>query len=215
MSKDNELPDLSQKGINVEAVAAKALEDEQVLQALLDGISPVSKKNAIRSNSYEALMCLAGDHPTVLFPHWGYFVELLDSDNKFSAYCAVHLVAALAQADVEGRFEIIFDAFYNLLDDESVMIAGHVAGLSGKIAGAKPDLQLRITEKLLSINATHFEQGHKDMLKSYIIESFDVYFEEANDQETIIEFVRQQLDCSSPKTRKVAKRFLKKWEREA
>jgi hypothetical protein len=212
--KDSELPDLSQKDINVETVAARALEDERVLHTLLDGISPESKKNAIRSNSYEALMCLAGDHPTVLFPHWGYFVELLESDNKFSAYCAVHLVAALAEANVEGRFETIFDTFYNLLDDESVMIAGHIAGLSGKVAKAKPDLQPRITQKLLGIDETHFEQGHKDLLKSYAIESFDVYFEEANNQETIIEFVRQQLDCSSPKTRKVAKRLLKKWEGE-
>ena len=117
MSKDNELPDLSQKGINVEAVAAKSLEDERVFQILLDGISPVSKKHAIRGNSYEALMCLAGGHPTVLFPHWNYFIDLLESNNKFSAYCAVHLVAALAEADVEGRFETIFGTFYNLLDN--------------------------------------------------------------------------------------------------
>lgn len=215
MSKDNELQDLSQKDINIETVAAKALENERVLQMLLNGISPVSKKHAIRGNSYEALMCLAGDHPTVLFPHWDYFVELLESNNKFSAYCAVHLIAALSETDVEDRFEAIFDAFYNLLNDESVMIAGHIAGLSGKVAKAKPDLQPRITEKLLSIDATHFEQGRKDMLKSYAIESFDTYFEEAEHRETIIEFVRQQLDCSSPKTRKVAKRFLQKWEREA
>ena len=209
------MPDLSQKGADVESIAEKALADERVLLQLLEGISPRSKKHAIRGNSYEALMCLAGERPERLFPYWGTFVELLGSDNRFSVYCAVHLIAALVEADEEGRFEAIFDIFYSLLDDESVMIAGHVAGLSGKVAGAKPELQPRITEKLLGIDATHFEQGHKDMVKSYAIESFDAYFEEAKDRETIIEFVRQQLDCSSPKTRKVAKRFLKKWEREA
>ena len=47
-----------------------------------------------------------------------------------------------------------------------------------------------------------------DLIKGYAIESFGEYFEEARDKDRIIEFVRQQLNSKSPKTRKIAKKFL-------
>lgn len=208
----NDLPDLGRKDADIAAIVQRALQDERVLQALLDGISPERKKDAIRNNSHKALMRLAEDAPQMLFPRWDTFVRMLGSDNKFSVACAVHLIAALAEVDEEGRFEAIFDTYYALLDDESVMVAGHVAGLSGGIAVAKPGLQRRITRRLLGVGATHFEQGHKDLVKSYVIESFDAYFAEAEDREEIVAFVRRQLDCESPKTRKMARQMLKKWE---
>lgn len=207
----SELPDLSEKGVDIEAVAERALENERVLLQLLEGISPDAKKTTIRNNSFNTLMLLAERHPEVLFSRWDYFVELLQSDNSFSQYPAVHIIATLVEADEDDRFDAIFDSYYSLLDDESVMIASHVAGVSGKIAQAKPKLQTRITKRLLNIDATHFEPGRKDLIKSYAIESFDAYFEEAENQEEIVEFVRRQLDCTSPKTRKSAKRFLRKW----
>ena len=207
----SELPDLSEKGVDIEAIAERALENERVLLQLPEGISPHAKKTTIRNNSFKALMLLAERHPEVLFPRWDYFVELLKSDNSFSQYPAVHIIATLVEADEDDRFDAIFDTYYSLLDDESVMIASHVAGVSGKIAQAKPKLQTRITKRLLNIDATHFEPGRKDLIKSYAIESFDAYFEEAENKEEIVEFVRRQLDCTSSKARKSAKSFLRKW----
>jgi len=51
------------------------------------------------------------------------------------------------------------------------------------------------------------------LVKGDIIEAFDEYFEEAEDKREIIEFVKEQLKCDSPKTRKIAAKFLEKWER--
>lgn len=207
----NQSLDLSKKDIDPQITAEKALHDEQVFSALLEGLSPATKKTTIRNNGFKALMLLAKSHPDVLFPHWDYLVELLKSDNSFSQYPAVHLIATLVPADREGRFDAILDVYYDRLDDESVMIAGHIAGVSGQIARAKPHLRARITKKLLNIDATHFEQERKDLIKGYAIESFDEYFEESGLRERIIEFARAQLDCTSPKTKKIAKKFLKKW----
>jgi hypothetical protein len=205
-------PDLSQKELDIEAVATQALADERILPELLDGISPESKKNIIRTNSFNTLLILAKQHPEVLFPRWDYLVELLQSNNGFSQYPAIHLIAALAPSDDAQRFEAIFDTFYSLLNDKSVMVAGHVAGVSGQIATAKPHLQTKITERLLTIDDTHHEQERKDLIKARAIESMDAYFETTEKKDDIIAFVRAQLDCASPKTRKVAKTFLKKWK---
>ena len=52
------------------------------------------------------------------------------------------------------------------------------------------------------------------MIKGYAIESFSQYFGEAGDKKKIMEFVRKQLNSKSPKTKKLAKEFLEKWENE-
>jgi len=91
------------------------------------------------------------------------------------------------------------------------MTAGHLASISGKIAKAKPELQSKITGKLLNIDNTH-KGKQKELIKAYAIEAFDDYYKEAENKNKIIEFVKKQLESSSPKTRKKAEEFLEKWE---
>jgi hypothetical protein len=204
--------DLTKKSTHPDLLAEKALEDDELLQALLRGVSPDVKKQALRENCSQALLYMAEQWPEMLLPHWEYFVGLLKSDNGFSKYVAIHVVALLVPLDKKGSFEKAFNVFYGLLDDDSVMVASHAAGVSGSIAKAKPNLQSKITKRMLGIGESHFEASRQDLIKSYIIDAFDQYFEGSKDKAKIIEFVRQQVNSSSPKTRKLSKEFLKKWD---
>jgi hypothetical protein len=196
-----------------ETMAQHALHHERALHDLLDGISPKTQKSVIRESSSKAILYLSARHPEVLLPHWAYFVKLLRSDNGFSKYVAIHTIANLVTAGDEGRFEKAFNAFYKLLDDESVMVASHVAGVSGQIARAKPQLRSKITQRLLGIPQTHFPVERQALITSYALLSLDEYFADAaaRDQERMLAFAYQRLDCASPKTRKLAKDFIKKW----
>jgi len=203
------LPDLGKKSVSVESVAKKALKDKEVLSELLEGI--LSKKDTIRHNSFKALLLIGEEHSEVLYPKWDFFVNMIDSDNAYWKLIAVRIIANLTKADTENKFEKIFDKYYDLFND-SVIVAGHLAANSGKIAKAKPKLQTKITNKLLNIDKT--KQKHKDLVKASVIEAFDEYFEEVENKEKILQFVKDQLKCKSPKTRKKAKEFMKKWELE-
>jgi hypothetical protein len=202
------LSNLDDKNVNIESVANKALKDEEVLSELLGNLK--IKKETVRFNSFNALLLITEKHPGALYPKWDFFADMLDSDNTYRKFIAVHLIANLTKIDTENKFEKIFDEYYNLLND-SVIVAGHITALSGKIAKAKPKLQLKITNKLLNIDKTN--QKHKDLIKAGAIESFSEYFEETKNKERIIGFVNAQLNCESPKTRKIAKQFLKKWDK--
>ena len=206
------LPDLSRKSIDVEGVAKKVLKDEKVLSELLEGI--LSKKETIRSNSFKVLLFLSEKRPKVLYPEWDFFAKLLSSDNTYHKYIAIYIIANLTRIDTKNRFEKMFNKYYNSLNDKSVIPAAHVAGNSGKIARVKPKLQPKITNKLLNIEKTHHHPERRDLIKSYAIESFSEYFEEAKNKKKIIEFVKRQSKSRSPKARKKAKEFLKKWDRE-
>jgi len=197
------------KSIDVESVAKEAIKDDNVLAELLAGI--LSKKETIRYNSFKILLLISEEHPELLCPKWDFFVDLLESDNTYHKYITIYIIANLVRLDKENNFEKIFDKYYNLLNDKSIIPAGHVAGNSGKIARARPELQVKITDKLLSIDETHHEPERRELIKGYAIESFSEYFEEAKNRREIIEFVRKQLNSKSPRTRKKAKEFLEKW----
>jgi len=198
-------------------MADQALRSERGLNDLLNGISPKTQKSVIREGSSKAVLLLSEQHPEILLPHWAHFTKLLRSDNGFSKYVAIHVIANLVTAGDEGRFEKTFNTFYKLLDDESVMVASHVAGVSGQIAKAKPALQSKITHRLLDIDKTHFAADRRALIISYAMTSFDQYFADADarDQERILAFAHQQLECGSPKTRKLAKDFVTTWEQPA
>jgi len=198
--------DLSKKSVNVESVAKKALKDKKVLSELFTGI--LSKNDTSRYNCFKVLHLISGLHPEALYHEWDFFADWIDSDNAYQRLIAVRMIANLIRADTENKFERILDKYYNLLND-SVIVAGHLTANSGKIAKAKPKLQTKITNKLMNIDKT--KQKHKDLVKAGAIEAFDEYFEEAENKEKILEFVKEQLNCESPKTRKKARVFLKKW----
>jgi hypothetical protein len=189
--------------------AELAVKDEKVIQELLDGV--LSKKDAVRYGSFKALNILSEKHPEKLYGKWDFFADLMRSDNTHHKYIAIYIIANLTKADDQNKFEKLFDAYYGLLGDKSVIPPAHVAVNSGKIALAKPKLQTEITNRLLDIDAT--VQKHKDLVKASAIEAFDAYFKKSKDQERIIEFVKAQLNCESPKTRKMAAAFLKKWSK--
>ncbi len=203
------MPELNDKNMDVEAMAKKAVKDDAVLSLLLENLK--TKNETVRYNSSKVLNLLSEENPEVLYPKWDVFVELLVSDHTYWKLSVIPLLANLTRIDTEDRFGRIFDEYFSLLDDKSMIPAVWIAANSGKIAKAKPELQTRITKKLLTIDQTHHHPERRDLIKGSAIESFDEYFEEAKDQKEILEFAQKQLNCKSPKTVKIAKDFVKKW----
>jgi hypothetical protein len=101
--------------------------------------------------------------------------------------------------------------YYGMLNDKSVIPAAHAVTNSRKIAKAKPELEPKTTDKLLSVDTTHHEPHHRELIKSRAMDASNEYFEQAEEKQRILEFVTKQLDSKSPKTREQAKEFLKSW----
>jgi hypothetical protein len=195
--------------VSAKKLAKKAIKDKELLPELLRGI--LSKEDKTRYMSFRALMNICEGQPDLLYPYWDHFVDLLDRENTHSKYIGSYLVASLAAVDRDNKFEEIFDKYYSLLDDKSIIPAAHVARNSGKIVRAKPELEPKITGILLNIDATRHEPRHKELIKSEAIATFNEYFEVAKNRERIIEFVKQQAKSKSPKARTNAKKFLETW----
>ncbi|MFC2010116.1 hypothetical protein ACFLUL_00870 [Chloroflexota bacterium] len=200
------LPEMNDKNANIQRVAEEALKDAKLLSELLDGLK--SKKETFRYNCFKVLDLISEEHGDMLYPEWDTFVEQLNSDNTYWKLSGLQLIANLTKVDTENKFEEIFDRYYHLLDDRSMITAVYIARNSGKIVRTKPELESSITDKLLNIDETHHDPERRDLIKSGVIEAFGEYYELASDKGRIVEFVRHQLDSKSPKTKKLARAFL-------
>jgi len=197
----------NEKDPDLEEAIQLAMTDGEALQEMLRGI--VSKHDVYRYNCFKVLFQISETEPMILYPEWDYFVGLLDSSNSYHRSISLRIIANLTSVDTEKRFDDIFDPYFDLLDDEKVITARYLAGSAAAIAQHKPYLQARITKKLLGIDDTHHEEGRKDLIKGDIIQTFESFFEDSSDKEEILAFVEAQVKSSSPRTRKIAKSFLK------
>ena len=205
------LSDLSKKSVSVESIAKKIVKNKELLDDLLECVS--SDKAVIKYKSLKVINFLSEKQPQMLYPKWDFVVKLLDNDNTFLRTIGVSIIANLANVDTENKFEKIFNKFYSLLEDESMINAANIAGRSGMIAKAKPQLQDRITNELLGIDKTHHGSECKNIIKGKIILSFEEYFDKYEEKDKIIKFVRNELNNTRSATSKKAEKFLKKWDK--
>jgi len=205
------LEDIDKKSVSVESIAKKVVNDKKLLDDLKENAS--SDNAAIKYKSLKVLMYLGEQQPNILYPEWDFFVKLLDSGNTFLRTIGSTVIANLTRVDTENKFENIFDKYYSLLEDESMINAANIAGYSGIIAKAKPHLQNKITDKLIDIDNTRHSSECKNIIKGKAILSFYEYIGEVEDKTKIIQFVKNELKNPRSATKKKAEKFLKKWEK--
>jgi len=157
---------LMQAEVDVKNHLRNVIKGEKLLTDFLEGI--LSKKNEIRYESYKILLHISEVYPKVLYPKWEFLAVLLDSSNHYHRFIAINLLANLTSVDIKNEFDAIFDRFFSNIDCDKTMVAGHAVLNSVKISREKPNLQKKITYKLLNIDKMHCGK-HNDLMKAYEI----------------------------------------------
>jgi hypothetical protein len=190
--------------------AQQAITDTTLQTILLQNLQ--SKNDDLRTTSFKTLLFVSEQQPQVLYHYWEYFTTLLHSTNNYHKLIAIHLIANLIPVDTKHKFDVLFDDYFRIFNDNRTMTSGHLATVAGIIAKTQPQYQKQITKILLNINQ-YYTGNQLELIKAYIITAFNDYFDQTQDKEKIITFVRNQLHSTSPKTRKKAEEFLQKWDR--
>lgn len=171
-----------------------------------------SNNDKVRSKHFDFLYPLSDSNPELLYPYWNLFVEMLRKPEVSNKYYAIHLLANLIRVDKENRFEEIFDFWFNdLLNFESPVVSPHIAEKSGLIVKARPELEERVTPILLNITNTS-KCRHLDLQKVYVLSALDIYFDTITDKSKVTNFIKEQLNSRSSKTRKKAQELVKKYK---
>ena len=199
---------LQLKEINPDSYAEKLITNSELISQYLDGL--LSKNETYRYNCFKVLNVVSEKKPELLYPHWDFFIDHLNSDNNYHQMSAVILIANITAVDKEQKFEDIFDYFYSILKSEKTIVPIYIIKSSGKIIRYKPHLEGKIIDLLIDIEKIHPDR-QIELVKSAVIESFSEIFNKSSKKDEIISFVKNQLNSTSPKTKKAAKDFLCKW----
>ena len=170
-----------------------------------------SNKEKFRSKAFNTLLKISDANPLDLYSEWDRIIGILKKEEVSNKYVAIPLIANLVSVDKDKKFDRLFNEFYDFLNHESPVVSPHIAGKSGKIINAKPYLQKKILERLLTTDKKS-KCRHKELLKAYVIDALDECFASVAEKEKDIKYVEKQTSSESPKTKKRALEFLKKYK---
>jgi hypothetical protein len=202
--KNNPQPSVSR---NLYDAVQPVLKDARLRDELVEG--SFAKNETYRYNCVRVLFCAIESRPGLFYPYWDRFAEAIDSPNGFHRSVGAQAIAHLASVDTDCRLDPIFNHYLTLLDDSKVMVSHYFLETMPLIYHTRPEFQNRIIACLLGIEKTKHPLSRKDLLKADVISFFDQLFDtlSAKDKKRVSAFVRNQLECSSSKTRKAAKEF--------
>ncbi len=160
-------------------------------------------------------MDLSEERPEQLYQYMDFFITLLESKYRILTWNAIIIIANLAKVDTENRFDVIFEKYYGLLDNDYMVTVANVVGNSGKIALAKPYLTKKIVEKVLMVEnistTAHLSSECKRVIAEHTIKTFDLFFPQIEQKEKVFSFVKNHLKSSRKTLRIESENFLKKW----
>ncbi len=211
--ESNLLQQLASKSMTKEQLAKKVTQNPALIPEILNGIS--SSKPTIRYGCGKILMDVSEEQPELLYPYMDFFIRLLDSDYRILTWNAIITIANLTRVDTENKFDVIFEKYYGLLENDYMVTVANIVGNSGKIALAKPHLTKQIVEKLLAVEnistTPHLTKECKRVIVEQAIESFDVFFPQIEQKNIVILFVKKYVNSPRKTLRTASERFLKKW----
>lgn len=184
--------------------------DKKIIIAAMNNLE--SNKEKLRNNAFNILLPISLNNPQELYPEWDRIVKILKKEEVSNKYVAIPLIANLVRVDKNNKFDKIFKYYFGLINHESPVVSPHIAGNSGKIINAKPYLQKKILDILMTTDEKS-KCRHKELLKSYVIDALDECFPDLNNKNEVLNFVERQTKSDSPKTKKRAKEFLKKYKK--
>ena len=210
---ENELLNkLVNKSLTKKQLADKVKKNFNLLPYIVNGMN--SPKATIRYGCGKILMDLSEEYPEKVYPHWDFFVNLLDSKYRILTWQAMAIIANLTKIDTENKFDTVFEKYYDFINNDYMVTVANVVGHSSKIALAKPHLIQRITSEMLKVEdlsiTPHLTEECKRVIAEKTIESIDTFFDQVEQKEKVISFVEKHRN-SSRKTLKVeAEKFLEK-----
>jgi hypothetical protein len=199
---------LAEKEITPDDLADEVLKDLDLLPEILKGISSTNPQ--VKFGCAKILRTVSKEKPEELYSKMDFFIELLNLDNNIIKWNVIDTIANLTKVDVKNQFDEIFDKFYGMLSDESMVTAAHVIDNSGKIALAKPNLTQKITSELLKIEGIPRNLECTNILLGKAILAFGAFYEQIDNKDEVISFAKRLLNNTRNATKVKAEKFLKK-----
>jgi hypothetical protein len=206
--------EIGQKGFDADRIARYAIGNPACIGQLFEGVT--APKGSTRFGYAKVLRLISERRPELIYSFFDGFVELSRCDNNILQWGTILILSNLAAADRDNKFDAIFTAYYAPISGPVMITAANIIGGSPRIAAAKPYLTQRIAKEILKVEKARYRSRGKpspecrNVAIGHAIEAFDQIFDQIEDQQTILKFVKRQLRNSRKPVIRKAETFLRR-----
>ncbi|MBN2015294.1 hypothetical protein JW766_00485 [Candidatus Dojkabacteria bacterium] len=200
------------EGKKPDTLVQKVISSKMLLSEVMEGVT--FNKARVKFGCAKILRIISDKNPKLLYPHWNFFVDLLDSENKILKWNAIYIIANLSSVDNDNRFEKIFKKYSNFMQDKTMITTANTIGGLEKIVQAKPELTDKITKLLLETENGKWETSEcKNIILGDAIIAFDGFFEQISEsnKKKVLNFVKKRIKNRRNSTKTKAQKFLMKY----
>lgn len=201
------------KNKDLEGMVEVLKEEPSRIKGLIEKIN--TDKSSGKFFLEKSIRLLSEREPSLVYPYFSEIADLIQSPNNFIKWGAIITISNLVGVDEENRFESLFDEYFSLLNSDSMITAGNVAGNTWKFVVKKPEWESEITERLLKVKEnTYLYKGEpspecKNIMLGHVLGCFDKYYEASTLQEKIIAFAESEVNNPRKSVARKAQAFLK------
>ena len=110
-----------------------------------------SKDPKIKYGCAKNLLDVARKNPAEIYPNLGFFVELLENENKILKWTAIDVIGSLAKVDNAKTIDKLMSRLIGFLNAGNMITANYAITALTDIALARPEYQAEITGELLKV----------------------------------------------------------------
>ncbi len=207
MNYTNLLTHIGTKKSDKEAIANQVVRDPSLLPGLLEGLN--SDRPDIKYGSSKVLRLVSERQPALLYPHFDFFLGLLECDNSFLKWDAGRIIANLAAVDSRKRIERILNRYLQPIRGPVMITAANLIGNAANIALEKPKLADKIARRILQVEKAEYQTAEcRNVAIGHAIKSLDQFVQLVRAKAAVLAFVRRQLANRRTAVRKEAAAFL-------
>ncbi|WNY23742.1 hypothetical protein MmiHf6_10570 [Methanimicrococcus hongohii] len=221
MNKEKLLEEISDPNFDLQYYTAAAEKDKDFRDFIVDEMLN-HKQIMVYYHCYYIAEAVSESSPELMYEYWDGIEKLLKHKNSYHRNFALSILARLSKVDADNKMNNCIDDYLSLLDDVKFMTANDCIQNCALIAVYKPELSEKIVQTIIdyidcidcivSEKGTGRNERQLSFLAGSAIESFGSFYENYENKKQMIEFAESNLNGDSPKTRKIAKAFLKSVE---
>jgi hypothetical protein len=194
--------------LNPAQLACRAIRDPHLIPEIAEGLK--ADKPRIKYGCAKTLRLISELRPEVLYPHFDFFVRLLDHENKILQWDAALVLSHLARVDADDRFAAVFARYFSPIPGPVMITAANVIQGGARIAQARPEWADRIGAEILKVAGARYQTPEcRNVAIGHAIVALGALLPLLYRPAVAVRFVRMQLKNSRPATRKKAEQFLK------
>jgi HEAT repeat protein len=201
---------LTARGLDAARVVAQVKRKPELVEALI--ASAGSETARVKFSAIKVLRTLSEQAPELIYPHFDFFVGLLQHENSILRWNAILALGSLAVVDRETKVEGVIDAYLAPISGPNLIDATSTIRGAATIALAKPHLADTIAKRILGVDrASYATPECQNVAIGHAIRALGQFLVSINDKVAVRQFARRQVNNPRPATRRKAQALLKKW----